>query len=255
MKAGQTEVVSERLSDLKWRNATDREIQALVSGSNPGSRYRGNERHLSPRGFGYRRQRNEVLQGQSTFRDGWYYDTFTVAAGAAFPKTLMFQTPQGGAKFLNSTNLTGNGGQIPTGDVLNLKAIRLYIANTTVPADFQNIINNCSVQFIIRNTPIYQCTPEWFPAGNGGVTLSVGNLGTLPAGTASVVSTTNGMPVQTAVYELKSPYYMESQLPFVLLINPEVPFNMVAGAGTNPLGVGVTIRAYLDGDRQAVITT
>jgi hypothetical protein len=215
-------------------------------------RNRGGEQRSS-RGFGPHRKRNEVAPNLSTLRDGWYYDTFSVAAGAAFAKTLMFQSAQGSSKFLNSTNLSGNAGQVPTGDVLMLQAIRLYISNTTVPADFQNIINNCSVQFIIKNTPIYQATPEWFPAGNGGVTLSVGNLGVLPTGTASICSTTNGMPVQTAVYEFKKPYLMESQLPFIVQINPEVAFNMTAATGVNPIGVGTTIRCWLDGQRQGIV--
>jgi hypothetical protein len=242
-----------RLSDLKWRNASGGEVAAAMGSR----RYRGEERSsarsFSGRGFGPRRKRNEVAPNLSTLRDGWYYDTVTFAAGAAVAKTLMFQVAQSGSKFLNSTNLSGNGGQVPTGDVLNLRSIRIYIANTTVPADFQNIINNCSVQFLIKNTPIYQSTPEWFPAGNGGVTLSVGNLGTLPSGTASVVSTTNGMPVQTAVYEFKRPYLMESQLPFVLQLNPEVAFNMTASSGVNPLGVGTTIRVWLEGERQGIV--
>ena len=242
------ELMAARLSDLKWRTATDREIAALVHG-----RHRGEERRLSKRGFGYARRRNEVAPNISTLRDGWYYDTVTFAAGAAFAKTLMFQVAQSGAKFLNSTNLTGNGGQVPTGDVLNLQSIRIYISNTTVPADFQNIINNVSVQFLIKNVPIYQATPEFFPCGNGGVTLAVANVGTVPAGSAAVTSTSNGMPVQTAVYEFKKPYLMENQLPFVLQLNPEVAFNMTASSGVNPLGVGATIRVYLEGQRQGIV--
>ena len=249
MNAAQKELMGARLSDLRWRNASDNEIAALVAGS----RYRGAERK-STRGFGsYRRQRNEVAPNLSTLRDGWYYDTVTFAAGAAFAKTLMFQVAQSGSKFLNSTNLTGNGGQVPTGDVLNLRSIRIYISNTAVPADFQNIISNVSVQFLIKNVPIYQATPEFFPAGFGGVTLAVGNLGTLPSGTASVVSGTNGFPVQTAVYEFKKPYLMENQLPFVLQLNPEVAFSMAASSGVNPIGVGATIRVYLEGERQGIV--
>jgi hypothetical protein len=238
------------LSSLKFRGATDQEVAALVAGS----RRRGEELQRSARGFGYRRRKNEVLAGQTVVRDGWYYDTVTFGQAAAFAKTAMFSTPIGvGGKALNSTNLTGQGGQVPAGETLLVRSIRLYISNTAVPADFQNIINNVSVQFLVRNTPIYQCTPEWFPAGNGGVTLATANVGTVPAGSSAITSSTNGLPVQTAVYDLKYPYSMESQLNFTVLLNPEVAFNMTAN-GVNPPGLGASIRVYLEGEKQNVIT-
>ncbi len=181
------------------------------------------------RGFGSRRKRNEVAQNLTSYRDGWYYDSFTVAAGAAFPVTNMFATAKGaGGKTLANTNLTGQGGQLPAGQTLLIRSIRIYITNTTVPADFQNILSNCSVQFLVDNVPIYQNTPGWFPAGYGGITTAVANVGVLPAGTAVVASTTNGLPLQTAVYDFKFPYSLESQLNFTVLWTPETAFNMVA---------------------------
>ena len=249
MNAAHKVVFGTRLSDLQFREATDRQVAALVAGS----RSRG-ERSL--RGFGYRRHRNEVLAGQTTFRDGWYYDTVTFAAGAAFAKTAMFSTPIGvSSKTLASTNLTGQGGQVPAGETLVVRSIRVSISNLTVPADFANIFSNVSLQFLVRNFPIYQCTPDWFPCGNGMVTFSVGNLGVLPTGTVSVLSTNNGLPTQDAVYNLRYPYTMESQLNFLVLLNPETAFNMTASSGVNPVGVGTTIRVYLEGDRQAVIAS
>src|SRR5271154_2100387 len=121
-----------RASDLNWRNATDREVSRLVSLS----RHRGEEQSI--RGFGPRRKRNEVAANLTSYRDGWYYDTFTVGAGAAFPVTNMFATAQGsGGKTLASTNLTGQGGQLPAGQTLLMRSLRIYISNLTVPADFQ----------------------------------------------------------------------------------------------------------------------
>ncbi len=250
MNAGQTQVFGSRLSNLKWRDASDKEVAAMVRGS----RSRGEEIHRSARGFGYRRQRNETLPGQTSFRDGWYYDSVTFGAGAAFAKTAMFSTPIGvGGKALNSTNLTGQGGQVPAGETLTVSSIRISISSLAVPADFANIIANCSVQFLVRNFPVYQCTPEWFPAGNGPVTASVAQVGTAPAGASVVTSTNNGLPVQTAVYELKYPYQMESQLNFTVLLTPEAAFNMTASSAVNPIGVGATIRVYLEGAKQQVI--
>ena len=241
-----------RGSDLAWRSATDREIARLVNRS----RYRGEEHSHSTRGFGPRRKRNEVAPGLTSYRDGWYYDTFTVAAGAAFPVTNMFATAKGASgKTLAQTNLTGQGGQLPAGQTLLIRYIRIYISNVTVPADFQNILSNCSVQFQVDNTPIYQTTPGFLPAGYGGVTTAVSNVGTVPSGTAAVVSTTNGMPVQTAAYEFKYPYTLESQLNFTVLWTPETAFNMTAGTSTNPLGVGAAIVVTLDGEKQKIVVS
>ena len=241
-----------RAGDLKWSPASDREIARLVERS----RYRGDDRVRSMRGFGSRRKRNEVAQNLTSYRDGWYYDSFTVAAGAAFPVTNMFATAKGaGGKTLANTNLTGQGGQLPAGQTLLIRSIRIYITNTTVPADFQNILSNCSVQFLVDNVPIYQNTPGWFPAGYGGITTAVANVGVLPAGTAVVASTTNGLPLQTAVYEFKFPYSLESQLNFTVLWTPETAFNMVAANATNPLGVGTSIWVTLEGEKQKIVVS
>jgi hypothetical protein len=246
-----------RLGELKWKEASEGEVAAMLSQTR--DRYRGDEARarVSKRGFGpYAKKRNEVAPNLTTIRDGWYWDTATVAAGAAFPQPLLFfQVAQSASKALNSTNLTGNGGQVPTGDILLARSIRVIISNATVPADFANIVGNCSVQFLVRNTPIYQWTPEWLPAGCGVVTLAAYQLGTAPTGTATVTSTTNGMPVQTASYEFTKPYLMESLLPFAIRFNADVAFNMAAATGVNPLGVGTTIRIYIEGQRQAVVTS
>lgn len=239
-----------RAGDLRWRNASDQEISRLVS------RQRGEDRSHSQRGFGPRRKRNEVYPGATSYRDGWYWDSYSVNAGAAFPTTNMFATPQGsGGKTLAQTNLTGQGGQLPSGQVLLIRYIRIYIANTTVPVDFQNILNNCSVEFKVNNTPIYQALPGFFPAGFGAVTTAVANVGTVPSGSAAVVSTTNGFPVQTATYEFKFPYQLESALNFTLLWTPQTAFNMAASSGVNPLGVGTTIVCVLDGEKQQIVVS
>jgi hypothetical protein len=238
-----------RLSDLKFRDATPEQLAEL------NRRRRGGE-NRSIRGFGPHRRRNEVLPGTFAARDKWYWDTFTVAAAAAFPTTSMFATAQGySGKTLAQTNLTGQGGQLPAGQTLNIRSIRIYIANTTVPADTQNILTNCSVEFKVNNFPIYQATPGWFPAGYGNVAISVGNLGVLPTGTASVVSTTNGFPVQTAVYDFKTPYPLESQLNFTVLWTPQTAFNMAAASGVNPIGVGTSIVCTLEGDGNSIVVS
>lgn len=244
------------LKQLNWRNASQEEVSRLVSAETGRvNRHRGAEIR-SDRGFGYRRHRNEVAPNLTSYRDGWYYDSFTVAAGASFPTTQMFATAQGaGGKTLAQTNLTGQGGQLPAGQTLLMRYIRFYIANTTNPADFQNILTNCSVEFKVDNTPIYQFTPGFMPAGYGGVTLAVANVGTVPSGSSVVASSSNGSPVQTAAYELKFPYTIESQLNFTVLVTPQTAFNMSAATGVNPIGVGTSIVVTLDGEKQKVVVS
>jgi hypothetical protein len=247
-----------RLANLNWVPGDEQAYRkSLLERIRAGARgdERGRRGRQSARGLGFMRKQNESpTDGSNLFvRDGWYYDAFSFGAGAAFAKTLTFATPQGGSKFLNQTNLTGQGGQIPSGETISLRSIRIYISNLTVPADLQNIISNVSVTFLVRNYPIYQCTPEWFPAGMGGVTLATANVGTVPTGSAAIVSTTNGMPQQSAVYDLKYPYGLDSQEYFSVIFNPEVAFNMVAATGVNPLGVGTTIKVYLEGVKTSLL--
>ena len=208
----------------------------------------------SKRGFGYRRCKNEFVAGISSFRDGWFYDTVSFGAGAAFATTLMFQVAQSGAKLLNSTNLTGQGGQLPAGTTLQIGAIRVSISNLTNPADFANIFANVTFEFKVNNTPIYQATPDYFPAGFGAPTFSAAQVGTAPTGSSVLTSTNNGMPIQTAIYEFKNPYQVASQENFNVVLTPQNAFNMVAATGVNPIGVGTTIRVYLDGLKQAIVT-
>jgi len=96
----------------------------------------------STRGFGIQRRKNEFVQGTSSYRDGWFYDTVTFGAGAAFATTLAFQQQQSGTKLLNSTNLTGQGGQLPAGTTLKVGAIRISISGSTNPADKAKIRKN-----------------------------------------------------------------------------------------------------------------
>ncbi len=217
------------------------------------------ERELrSRRGFGcqgYARRKNEFLPGYNTQRDNWYYDTVSFNAGAAFTTTLMFQQQQTGTKLLNSTNLTGQGGQLPAGSTMMVNCIRVSISNLTNPVDFANIFANVSFEFIVNNVPIYQCTPDFLPAGFGAPTFSVANVGVLPAGSSVVTSTNNGFPVQTAIYEFKYPYQLSSLEAFVVKLTPQVAFNMVAATGVNPIGLGTTIRVYIDGIRQGLVTS
>lgn len=213
---------------------------------------RNSKRGLGPMGFG--RKRNEAPDSQYAHRDWVYYDAFSVNAGAAFAATTMFSVPQGsGGKLLNTSNLQGQGGQLPAGEILTITSIRLYISNLTVPVDLQNIISNVSLQFKVRNYPIFQCGPEFLPPGNGGIAISAAQLGTAPGTASYAVSTSNGQPTQTSVYNFNIPYKLGMLENFQILLNPDVAFNMVAATGTVPLGLGTTIKCYLEGVRDILL--
>src|ERR1700683_2059781 len=93
------QVMGTRLDNLSWKSSTLGEGEADIRARHARTieRIRGEEIR-SQRGFGkYRRSKNEVLPGQSAYRDGWYFDTASWAAGATFTKTLYFQVPPGSA--------------------------------------------------------------------------------------------------------------------------------------------------------------
>jgi hypothetical protein len=243
-------VAGGRFSDLNWQpgNGEARRNQAI-------RRMVDRERDFrSQRGFGIQRRKNEFVKGVNSYRDGWYYDTVSFGAGAAFATTLMFQVQQNGTKLLNSTNLTGQGGQLPAGVTLNVGAIRVSLSGATNPADVANIFANVTFEFKVNNVPIYQAMPDYFPAGFGAPTFSAAQVGTAPAGSSVLTSITNGMPVQTAIYEFKNPYALSALENFVVVLTPQVPFNMVAATGVNPIGLGTTIRVYLDGMRSGIVS-
>jgi len=240
-----------RLSDLNFRPLPEPTNQRSVA------RFLARDREMrSRRGLGLQRSKNEFVGGMASWREGWFYDTFTVAAGAAFPQqTFGFAVAQSGSKNLSSTNLTGQGGQLPAGITLSIQRIRIEISNLTTLADFANIVQNVTFEFKTNQVPIYQCLPSYFPAGYGCPTFSAANVGTVPAGSSVLTSTNNGMPSQGATYEFATaPYQLASQESFVALFTAQNAFNMVAASGVNPPGVGTTIRITLDGMKKGIIS-
>lgn len=228
---------SARQRELHIARAVDRIVKP---------RQRDTMRSTGPAILRYHRRQNEFVQGSYEARDWWLYDTVTFGQGVAFAKTLLFQTPQSGSKFLNQTNLYGNGGLLPAGEMMDVRSIRCYITNSTVPADVQNIINNVSVQWFVGSKPIIQCTPEALPAGMGGILTAVAQVGTAPSGSAPTFTMSNGQPDMRSGYNFTIPYRLGSLEPFNVTLNPEVAFNL-SGAGTNPVGAGVTIKVYFEG--------
>jgi hypothetical protein len=76
----------------------------------------------------------------------------------------------------------------------------------------------------------------------------------VPTGSSALTSTNNGLPTQNATYELQYPYQLGSQENFNVVLTPQTAFSLTASS-TNPPGVGVTIRVFMDGVKQQNVTS
>src|SRR5579872_2390534 len=101
-----------------------------------------------------------------------YYDSFSVAQGAAFPATTLFQTAN---KPTSQSNMT-LAGQIPGDQRLVVMA---------------NILQNVSVVLTIRKKPMLEVPAMYIPSGLGMYLSAVAQVGTAPAGSAVVLNTSN----------------------------------------------------------------
>lgn len=206
-------------------------------------------RELSSFNFGRPRSRvkNPVVGGIEDYISQPIYDSVSFAAAAAFAQQTMFQAPRGQAgKTLAQTNMT-IAGSLPNPQRLILRALRIFISNGTVPSDMFNLLQNVSVTLNIGTKPYFLGFLGLLSAGCGAIVTAASQVGTAPAGSAPVFSTSNGLPDQRSVFSLNQPITIEQGEPFQVILNPDVAFNFAA-AGANPAGVGATIYAILDGD-------
>ena len=172
-----------------------------------------------------------------------YFDSFSVAQGAAFPATTLFQTAN---KVTAQSNMT-LAGQLPGDQRLVVMAIRLHIANNTAPVDVANILQNVSMTLVIRKKPMLECPALYVPSGLGMNISAVAQVGTAPAGSAVVVNTSNGKTDYRAVFALSRPFTIDGGESFYLKLNPDTAFNFSANTA-NPPGNGTTIYVFLDGE-------
>lgn len=226
------------------------EIQAAVRAAN--ERNARTRARLSSRGLGLQlskhagRRQNPGVPGQIDIIDWTYYDTVSFAASAAMATSVFFQTPISGTKLLNATNMQGQGGQLPFPQTLTVTALKVYISNNTVPADLQNLLNNVSYTLTVGLKPFFQSPLCVLTAGMGGIVTAAAQVGTAPAGSAPLFSTSNGVPDPRAVYSLSKPIIIGYGENFNVTLTPNTAFNFAAGV-TNPAGVGATIAVHLDG--------
>ena len=195
------------------------------------------------------RRQNPTLGGVIEVITQPLYDQVSFAQGAAFAKTILFQTPKGqGGKTLAQTNMT-QAGILPNPQRFTIYAICVLISNNTIPADMFNLVTNVSFELDINTKPYFQGPLVTLPAGRGFRLDSIANVGQAVAacGFIDAYSTTNGVPDPRAVYTLDAPITIEQGEQFQVVLNPETAFNLTANS-TNPAGVGTTITIFLDGN-------
>jgi hypothetical protein len=188
------------------------------------------------------RRQNPVVPGMEDVIDQPVYDSFSLAANTAFPKTVLFQTPIGtSGKTLAQTFMTQNG-ILQNPQRLIVTAIGVVIANNTTPTDVVNIQNNVSFTFTVGKKPMLEVPVLALPAGRGMVLNSVATT----VAATSLFSTSNGAQDYRGMYTLAHPIEIASGEGFSVTLNPETPFSTQA-AGATPPGVGTTIYVFLDG--------
>lgn len=206
-------------------------------------------RELSSVNFGRPRAKakNPILGGVEDYITQPIYDSVNFAQAAAFTQQTMFQQPRGQAgKTLAQTNMTSPG-FLPNPQRLILRALRVFISNGTVPADMFNLMQNVSITLTLGTKPYFLGFLGLLGAGCGAMVTAAAQVGTAPAGSAPVFSTSNGVPDQRSIFALNQPITIEQGETIQVILNPDTAFNFAA-AGANPAGVGATIYVILDGD-------
>ncbi|MBZ5523575.1 MAG: hypothetical protein LAP21_15180 [Acidobacteriia bacterium] len=209
----------------------------------------GNFRELKSFNFGKPRARasNPILGGVEDYITQPIYDSASFAASAAMTQLTMFQQPRGqSGKTLAQTNMTGPG-FLPNPQRLILRALRVFTSNNTVITDLVNLLQNTSIQLILGTKPYFLGFLGLLSAGCGAMVTASSQVGTAPAGSAPLFSTSNGVPDQRSVMALNQPIMIEQGETIQVILNPDTAFNFAA-AGANPAGVGTTIYVILDGD-------
>lgn len=205
-------------------------------------------RSLAGMRFAHPRFSNPVLQGVEDVINQPIYDSFSVAAGTAWPNvTTLFSQSQGQAgKTLAQTNMI-QAGTLQAPQRLYVQALRIFIGNDAVIADLNNILRNVSVTLTVGKKPYFEGPVLLLSAGTGAMLSAASQVGTAPAGSAPLFATSNGAPDQRSIFSLSRPWMLEEGEAFSVTVRAETAFNTTAAAA-NPAGVGVTVYFILDGE-------
>jgi hypothetical protein len=212
---------------------------ALISGAMKDAKRLGFNSY--GRGF-----RNPIIANIQDVVNQPVYDSMSVAANTAFPKTTLFQSPVGASRTLAQTNMQ-LAGQLPAPQRLVVRAIKLIVANNTTLVDLINILENVSVTFTVGKKPWFEGPAILLTAGCGAQMVSASQLGTAAGTLGTVFSTSNGSVDQRAAFTLTQPVVIEAGETFAVTLVAETGFSTQANT-TNPPGAGTTIRVVLDGE-------
>lgn len=194
------------------------------------------------------RFRNPVLAGVEDVVNQPIYDSFTVAAGTAWPNvTTLFSQSQGqSGKTLAQTNMV-LAGTLQAPQRLYVQSYRLFIGNDTTITDMNAMLRNLSVTLTIGTKPYFQGPALLLSAGSGAMLTAAAQVGTAPTGSAPLFSSSNGSPDQRSIFSLSRPFMLEEGESFSVTIRAETAFNTQANT-TNPAGVGAVVYFILDGE-------
>lgn len=194
------------------------------------------------------RMSNPVLAGVEDVINQPIYDSFSVAAGTAWPNvTTMFAQPQGSnGKTLAQTNMV-LAGQLQAPQRLYVQALRVFVGNDTVISDLNLILRNLSCQLIVGKKPYFEGPLFLLSAGAGAQLSAAAQVGTGPAGSAPLFASSNGSLDQRSIFSLTKPWMLEQGEAFSVTIRAETAFT-TALSSVNPAGVGATLYFILDGE-------
>jgi len=161
--------------------------------------------------------------GSVTIVDWEYWDTLTVSA--AVPQTTMFSDRLGtGGKTLADTNMTGQGGSLPTGQWMQVWAIRIFgiftgaVGNATpyslVSAEAQGVLNLLASTTVDIGIANLASQGQWTLQSLAGIPLT-GTV--LPAATMYAQSAV-ASPRWHGIYPLNNPITLPEQTGFTVTV-------------------------------------
>jgi hypothetical protein len=196
------------------------------------------------------RVQNPIVGGIQDYITQPMYDSFSIGVNTAMTRQTLFQSPIGtNSKNLNNTNMVSNG-TLPQPQRFIIRALRIYITNTTILSDLQNFLIDCSVVLTIGKKPYFEGFLGLLTAGMGAQLVSVANFGQLTATNPNAnYSTSNGTVSQRDIYTLNSPIMLEAGETFFFVINPDTGFTTANSTASLAMpGTGATVYVILDGD-------
>lgn len=153
------------------------------------------------------------------------YDTLNLAAATVIgTKRVFFETPRGGTKGLELTNLEGKGFELPNPERMFVLAMRAIFIGWAI-ADIEAVLKQYALSLIVSGQPRWVGPLEYFASGAG---VNAAYATTVAATTLQ--TNTNGVPDPRAT--------------------AQVPLDMFV-----PIGTGETFRVEMEGSTYTMVGT